>query len=131
MLRYTVERSSPRTFSSSAVSVERTDSGCPNTVATDLARRTAVPGPLGAEAPSYSTERTLKGPALRWPGAARSWRRSSGGWRRPSAEERERPHTLPGFLARLAAKMALHKVCLWLNRGRGRPRLAGAELFGW
>jgi Transposase DDE domain len=45
--------------------------------------------------------------------------------------ERERPHTLDGFLARLAAKMALHNVCLWLNRQRGQPALALAALFGW
>ena len=45
--------------------------------------------------------------------------------------ERERPHDLGGFLARLAAKMALHNGCLWLNRQRGHPPLALAELFGW
>jgi hypothetical protein len=45
--------------------------------------------------------------------------------------EAERPHDLGGFLARLAAKMALHNVCLWLNRRDGRPLLAVAALFGW
>jgi Transposase DDE domain len=45
--------------------------------------------------------------------------------------ERERPHELGGFLARLAAKMALHNGCLWLNRQRGQPLLALVELFGW
>lgn len=45
--------------------------------------------------------------------------------------EAERPHDLGGFLARLAAKMALHNVCLWLNRRDGQPLLALAELFGW
>jgi hypothetical protein len=45
--------------------------------------------------------------------------------------ERERPHALGGFLARLAAKMALHNVCLWRNRQRGQPLLTLAALFGW
>jgi hypothetical protein len=45
--------------------------------------------------------------------------------------ERERPHELGGFLARLAAKMALHNACLWLNRQRGQPLLALVDLFGW
>jgi hypothetical protein len=45
--------------------------------------------------------------------------------------EAERPHDLGGFLARLAAKMALHNVCLWLNRRDGQPLLALAALFGW
>jgi hypothetical protein len=45
--------------------------------------------------------------------------------------ERERPHELDGFQARLAAKMALHNVCLWLNRQHGQPDLAVVDLFGW
>lgn len=45
--------------------------------------------------------------------------------------DRERPHALDGFLARLAAKMALHHVCCWLNRQRAHPLLALADLFGW
>jgi hypothetical protein len=45
--------------------------------------------------------------------------------------EAERPHELGGFLARLAAKMALHNLCLWLNRRDGQPLLAVATLFGW
>jgi hypothetical protein len=45
--------------------------------------------------------------------------------------ERERPHALDGFLARLAAKIALHNVCLWLNRRLGQPALGLADLFGW
>ena len=49
----------------------------------------------------------------------------------PFRLDRERPHALGGFLARLAAKMALHNVCLWLNRRDGQPLLAVAELFGW
>jgi len=31
----------------------------------------------------------------------------------------------------LAAKMALHNVCCWLNRQRGQPLLSLADLFGW
>ncbi|HEU0114230.1 MAG TPA: transposase [Thermomicrobiales bacterium] len=45
--------------------------------------------------------------------------------------DRERPHALDGFQARLAAKMALHNVCCWLNQQRGQPLLTLADLFGW
>ena len=45
--------------------------------------------------------------------------------------ERERPHELSGFHARLAAKVALHNFCCWLNRHLGRPTLAFADLLGW
>lgn len=45
--------------------------------------------------------------------------------------ERERPHTLDGFLARLAAKVGLHNVCCWLNHQLGRPLLAVANLIDW
>lgn len=43
----------------------------------------------------------------------------------------ERPHSLAGFLARLAAKMGLHNVCLWLNCQHDQPALALADLPGW
>jgi hypothetical protein len=45
--------------------------------------------------------------------------------------ERERPHTLAGFQARLAARVALHNLCCWLNRQRERPLLAVANLITW
>jgi len=45
--------------------------------------------------------------------------------------ERERPHDLSGFMARLAAKVALHNFCFWLNRQLERPGLAFAELIDW
>lgn len=45
--------------------------------------------------------------------------------------ERERPHTIGGFLTRLAAKAALHNFCIWLNRQLGRPSLAFADLIDW
>ena len=41
----------------------------------------------------------------------------------------ERPHTLRGLQARLAAKIGLHNACLWLNRHHGRPLLAVADLI--
>ena len=44
---------------------------------------------------------------------------------------RERPHELSGLRARLAAKVALHNFCIWLNEHLGRPRLAFADLLGW
>lgn len=44
---------------------------------------------------------------------------------------RDRPHAYDGFSARLAAKIALHNFCCWLNRQLGRPLLAFAELLDW
>jgi len=44
---------------------------------------------------------------------------------------RERPHTLEGAQARVAAKAALHNFCIWLNRQLGRPGLAFADLVDW
>ncbi len=43
----------------------------------------------------------------------------------------ERPHALTGFLARLAAKVALHNFCLWLNVTLARDRMAFATLIDW
>jgi hypothetical protein len=45
--------------------------------------------------------------------------------------ERERPHELGGFHTRLAAKVALHNFCCWLNRQLDRPTLAFADLLAW
>lgn len=45
--------------------------------------------------------------------------------------DRERPHALAGFQVRLAAKMALHNFCIWLNQQLGRPPLAFADLVAW
>jgi Transposase DDE domain len=44
---------------------------------------------------------------------------------------KERPHALAGFQARLAAKVALHNFCFWLNHHLGRPSLACADLLEW
>ena len=44
---------------------------------------------------------------------------------------RERPHELEGLRARLAARVALHNFCVWLNDRLGRSRLAFADLLGW
>lgn len=44
---------------------------------------------------------------------------------------RERPHDLGGLRSRLAARVALHNFCIWLNDQLGRPRLAFADLLGW
>jgi hypothetical protein len=43
----------------------------------------------------------------------------------------ERPHELGGLRARLAARVALHNFCIWLNVQLARPRLAFADLLGW
>jgi hypothetical protein len=45
--------------------------------------------------------------------------------------DRERPHELQGLRTRLAAKVALHNFCIWLNRQYGRNNLAFADLLGW
>jgi hypothetical protein len=45
--------------------------------------------------------------------------------------DRERPHELTGFQANLAAKMALHNFCIWMNKESDRPPLAFADLLGW
>ena len=44
---------------------------------------------------------------------------------------RERPHELEGLRSRLAARVAVHNFCIWLNDQLGRPRLAFADLLGW
>ena len=44
---------------------------------------------------------------------------------------RERPHELSGLRTRLAARVALHNFCIWLNEQLGRPRLSFADLLGW
>jgi len=43
----------------------------------------------------------------------------------------ERPHEFTGFQARLAARMALHNFCIWLNQTLQRPKLAFADLLDW
>ena len=45
--------------------------------------------------------------------------------------DKERPHTLTGFQASLAAKVALHNFCIWLNKQLSREPLAFADLLGW
>jgi hypothetical protein len=44
---------------------------------------------------------------------------------------RERPHTLAGLRARLAATVTLPNCCCWLNQHLGRPLLAFAALLDW
>ena len=43
----------------------------------------------------------------------------------------DRPHTFAGFDARLAAKVALHNFCLWVNSQLGQPLLTIANVLGW
>jgi len=45
--------------------------------------------------------------------------------------DRERPHLLDGVRTRLAAKVALHNFCIWLNRQLGRHDLEFADLLDW
>jgi hypothetical protein len=49
----------------------------------------------------------------------------------PFRLRRERPHALSGLLGRLAAKVALHNGCCYLNRQLGRGLLAVADLIAW
>ncbi len=76
---------------------------------------------------------------MRWP---KDWRRWLAGLRQiieticekllnTFRVARERPHALDGFQARLAAKVALHNFCLWLNKQLRREPLAFAELLDW
>ena len=44
---------------------------------------------------------------------------------------RERPHDMAGLRARLAARVALHNFCIWINERLGRPRLTFADLLDW
>jgi hypothetical protein len=77
--------------------------------------------------------------AKNWPPALRRW---LGGLRQVIESvngklvqhfrlDHDRPHTLDGFATRLAAKVALHNACCWLNRQLGRPTLAFSDLLGW
>ena len=43
----------------------------------------------------------------------------------------DRPHDLTGSQTRVAAMIALHNFCIWLNRTYGRPNLAFADLINW
>ena len=45
--------------------------------------------------------------------------------------DRERPHCISGVRTRIAAKVALHNFCIWLNQSINRPNLAFADLLGW
>ena len=75
----------------------------------------------------------------RWPKALRRWLASIrqivetaiGALQERFHLGKDRPHALSGFRARLAAKMALHNFCIWLNRKLGRPDLAFADLIDW
>jgi hypothetical protein len=49
----------------------------------------------------------------------------------PFRLRRERPHHLTGLLGRLAAKVALHNFCCWLNCQFGRGPLTVADLIAW
>lgn len=44
---------------------------------------------------------------------------------------RERPHQLVGLQARVAAKVALHNSCLWLNQRYERRPMRFADLIDW
>lgn len=75
----------------------------------------------------------------RWPQPDRQWLAGHrqivetviGRLESPFRLDRERPHALAGFQARLAAKIALHNVCCWCNRQRAQPLLTLVDLFGW
>ena len=71
-----------------------------------------------------------KSSAAKLPPGARSSRRSRSA-SVPFRLAMERPHALDGFQARLAAKVALHNFCGWLNHHLGRPMLAIADLIDW
>jgi hypothetical protein len=74
-----------------------------------------------------------------WPEAARRWVSSARQIVETVNEKllnhfglaRERPHTISGLQARLACRVALHNLCIQLNRDLGRPPLAFADLLVW
>jgi hypothetical protein len=74
-----------------------------------------------------------------WPAALRRWHAALRQMvetvydkpHHPFRLRQERPHDLTGFQARLAAKVALHNFCIWLNERLGRDRLAFADLIAW
>jgi hypothetical protein len=45
--------------------------------------------------------------------------------------ENGRGRFVSGFQARLAAKIALHNFCIWVNEQLGRPLLAFTDLVDW
>ena len=45
--------------------------------------------------------------------------------------DRERPHDLTGLRTRMAAVVALHTTCMWINQRLGRDRLAFCDLVDW
>lgn len=75
----------------------------------------------------------------RWPKALHRWLASRrqivetaiGALQRWCGLGSDRPHTLSGFRARLAAKVALLNYSIWLNRQYGRSDLAFADLIDW
>jgi hypothetical protein len=83
--------------------------------------------------------KATEGRTRRWPAALR---RAHAGLRQiietvndcllePFGLEHERPHTMEGLRARLAARVGLHNFCLWFNLQLGRPPLAFADLVDW
>ena len=44
--------------------------------------------------------------------------------------DRKRPHCISGVRTQIAAKVALHNFCIWLNWSLSRPNLAFADLLG-
>lgn len=86
-----------------------------------------------------SPPKASQGRTRRWPEALR---RAHAGLRQiietvnacllvPFGLEHERPHTMEGLRARLAARVGLHNFCLWFNLQLGRPPLAFADLVDW
>jgi hypothetical protein len=49
----------------------------------------------------------------------------------PGGLAQQRPHTLAGARARLAAAVTLHHCWCWLTQRFERPRLAFADLLAW
>jgi hypothetical protein len=45
--------------------------------------------------------------------------------------DRERPHDLTGVRTRMAAVVALHTTCMWINQRLGRDLLAFGDLVDW
>jgi hypothetical protein len=80
-----------------------------------------------------------RGSQARWSDAVRTWAAGlrqivetvNGRVLHAFRLDADRPHHLTGFGTRLAAKVALHNFCIWLNRQLGQPDLCLADLIDW
>ena len=87
-------------------------------------------GAEGIGAPKRTSKRPWSRPWRRWLASVRQIVATvNGRLHHDFRLDRERPHDLSGFGARLSAKVALHNFCLGFNAHLGRPHLGVADLI--